>query len=187
MEYLTSLADLIREVRKTCVELHRPEDGDGNWCLACRAYQRTFNAIRKLSLTVNWLRINPELKALQFSFSVGNAPLRFYKGKPADPPQRYLFRTPGEDVWRQMSFHFAGIPSPDTALRLAVDVTPNGEAASVTLVEIDEYGVAVGEYRIPFGAGVNVTPMKAPAIDLPPTVAKPRKAKKKVVPDAVAS
>jgi hypothetical protein len=85
-ERLVILANEIRRVRSECVEIHAPEDGDGDWSLGCRVYQRTFFAIKKLATTVDWLTINPELQALQFSFSVGVIPLRYYKGDPDDPP-----------------------------------------------------------------------------------------------------
>ena len=105
---LTTLASEIRRVRSECVALHTPEDGDGDWSLGCRVYQRTFFAIRELAKIVDWLTINPELKALQFSFSVGSVPLRYYKGDPDDPPSRYLTHSDGELQHLQTLFRFRG-------------------------------------------------------------------------------
>jgi hypothetical protein len=175
---LTTLANEIRKVRSECVALHNPLEGDGDWSLGCRVYQRTFFAIRELSKTVDWLTINRELKSLQFSFSVGSAPLRFYKGDPEDPPSRYLFQSDGEREHIQMCFEFEGMPSANTILRLAVDVDgATHQANSVTLVEIDEYKEVIGVYRIPFdeAQGVNVAQMQAPPVNLPPAVAEPLK------------
>lgn len=156
--------------------LHTPEDGDGDWSLGCRVYQRTFFAIKELAKIVDWLTINPELKALQFSFSVGSVPLRYYKGDPDDPPSRYLIHSDGERQHIQLCFDFEGLPSANTILRLAVDVDATRQASSVSLVEIDEFKDVIGKYRIPFDAETTrVTPMQTPPVNIPPIVAEPLK------------
>lgn len=173
---LTALANEIRRVRSECVVLHAPEDGDGDWSLGCRVYQRTFFAIKELAKTVDWLTINPELKALQFSFSVGSVPLRYYKGDPDDPPSRYLVHSDGELQHIQLCFEFEGLPSANAILRLAVDVDAARQALSVSLVEIDEFKEVIGKYRIPFDAQTNkLTPMQTPPVNMPPVVVEPLK------------
>jgi hypothetical protein len=175
-ERLSILANAIRRVRSECVALYEPENGDGDWSLGCRVYQRTFFAIKQLATTVDWLTINQELKPLQFSFGVGSVPLRFYKGDPEDPPSRYLSLSQGEFDHIQMSFEFEGLPSPDTILRLAVAVDSTRQVSSVSVVEIDEFKEVVGVYTIPFEVQiVNITPMKAPPVSVPPVVAIPLK------------
>lgn len=173
---LTALANEIRRVRGECVALHAPDQGDGDWSLGCRVYQRTFFAIKELAKSVDWLTINPELKALQFSFSVGSVPLRYYKGDPEDPPSRYLMHSDGELQQIQLCFEFEGLPSVDTILRLAVDVDATRQASSVSLVEIDEFKEVIGKYRVPFDAQTSrVTPMQTPPVNIPPIVAEPLK------------
>ena len=174
---LTVLANEIRRVRSECVALHQPEVGDGDWSLGCRVYQRTFFAIKELAKTVDWLTINQELKALQFSFSVGSVPLRYYKGDPDDPPSRYLMHSDGELQHIQLCFEFEGLPSANTILRLAVDVDAVRQASSVSLVEIDEFKEVIGKYRIPFDAQTttNLRPMQTPPVNMPPIVAEPLK------------
>lgn len=176
-ERLSAVANLLRRVRSRCVELHEPEVGDGDWSLGTRVYQRSYFALTELSKITDWLKMNSELKALQFSFSIGSVPLRFYKGDPEDPPSRYLTLTPGEEHHKQLSFEFEGIPPLDTVLRLAVEVGASRQAVSVSLVEIDEFKEVVGVYRIPFDAQVrtNVMPMMAPPVMVPPAVAVPLK------------
>jgi hypothetical protein len=176
-EYLSIVATLLRDVRAECVKLHEPEKGDGDWSLGTRVYQRSYFAIREFSKTVDWLRMNTELNALQFSFSIGRVPLRIYKGDPEDPPSRYLTLTPGEEHAIQLSFEFEGIPALDTILRLAVEVDSTRHAGSISLVEIDEFKEVVGVYRIPFESQLktNITPMKAPPVSIPPAVAVPLK------------
>ena len=124
---------------------------------------------------VDWLTINPELKALQFSFSVGSVPLRYYKGDPDDPPSRYLTHSEGELQHIQLCFDFEGLPSANTILRLAVDVDATRQASSVSLVEIDEFKEVIGKYRIPFDAQTTrLRPMQTPPVNMPPIVAEPQ-------------
>ena len=173
---LTSLVNEIRRVRNECVALFAPADGDGDWSLGCRIYERTWFAFRELSKTADWLTMNAELKALQFSLCVGSVPLRFYKGDPDDPPSRYLTHTPGEELYIQTCFEFEGLPTVDTILRLAVEVDATRQAASVSLVEINEYKEVIGKYRIPYDAqAVNVSPIQAPPVNMPPAIAEPLK------------
>ena len=172
---LSIIANEFRRVRSDCVALHKPEDGDGDWSLGCRIYERSFFAIRQLSKKhPSWLTIVPELKALQFCFCIGSVPLRYYKGDPEDPPSRSLVQSPGEIEQTQLCIRFEGRPTVDTILRLAVEVDAMRQASSVSLIEIDEFKEVVGKYRIPFDAqALNVTPMQTPPVSLPPLVAEP--------------
>jgi hypothetical protein len=176
-EYLTVIANTLRRVRSECVALHEPENGDGNWSLGSRVYERSFYAIKELAKTVDWLTINPELYALAFSFCIGSVPLRIYKGEPDDPPSRYLSKSEGEQLAFQLCIEFDGLPTVDTMLRLAVTVDATREARWVTLVEIDEQKEVVGMYSIPFeGEASNITPLQAPKVppvSMPPAVAVP--------------
>jgi hypothetical protein len=175
-EHLSIIATLLRDVRSECAALHQPEKGDGEWCLGSRVYQRTCFAITELAKTVPWLSVNAEQEPLRFSFRIGSEPLRFYKGDFTDPPSRYLSLTGGEEDAYQLRIQFDDLPAVDTILRLAIDVDATRQAASVTLVEIDEYKEVVGQYRIPFGAQFrNITPMLAPPVNMLPVVAKPLK------------
>jgi hypothetical protein len=182
-QYLSILANLIRRVRDECVKLHQPQLGDGDWCLGSRVYQRTYFAITQLANQVDWIAINTEMKHLQFSFSIGNVQLRFFKGDPEDPPTRYLSRTPGEQIARQLCFEFDGIPTADTILRLAVKVDATRRASSISLVEINEYKDVERIYRIPFDVASSITPTnitsmpptQAPPVNMPPAIAEPLK------------
>ncbi|MGI4829833.1 MAG: hypothetical protein ACRYFU_16805 [Janthinobacterium lividum] len=173
---LVAVANEIRHVRSECVMLHRPEDGDGNWCLSCRVYERTFRTITRLSSELDWLKINSELNALQFSFRIGSVPLRFYKGRPKDPPSRYLTHSDGEIAAIQLCLALEGTPVGDTVVRLAVAVGADLEVSSISLVEIDEYMEPIAVYRVPVQVHVtNVVPMQAPPVSMPPAIAAPRK------------
>lgn len=195
-EHLTTIANLLRDVRKECVRLHEPDQGDGNWCLGTRVYQRSCFHMRALADKVDWLTINPEQTTLCFSFRVGVVPMRFYKGDFKDPPSRYLAVTYGEEYAQQLCLDLE-YPEPEPAtegcfFRLAVAVDANREVASVTFVEIDDISKEpVGMYQIPFERTVsNVTPMQAPPVTMPPAIAEPLTSKEekiKEVPKHVAA
>lgn len=173
-ERLRVIAEIIRSVRAGAVGLHEPHNGDGEWCLGCRSYERTCFALRQAAEEHSWLNIMPETKALQFSFSIGSVPFRFYKGDPEDPPSHYWALTYGELHCIQLSLALEGMPPIDRVLRLAVETGPDREVAAVTLVECDEQGDVKNAYSIPLRReNVNVVIMQAPAVDLPPVVAQP--------------
>src|ERR1700722_19795093 len=87
---LSMVANIIRRVRSETVLLHEPHNGDDEWSLGCRAYRRTCFAIREASQSNKWLRVLTQAANLQFSFAIGEIPLRFYRGKADDLPERYL-------------------------------------------------------------------------------------------------
>ena len=74
------VASVIAGCRKQCVELHDPEQGDGNWSLGCRVYERTIYRIERLATQaeLGWLGL-VERKGLRFVFKIGDAPVRFYR------------------------------------------------------------------------------------------------------------
>jgi hypothetical protein len=171
---LQILAEEIRSVRHTAILAHEPHRGDGDWGLGCRAYERTCFAIREASKRHSWLRINPEQKLLQFSFSVGSIPIRFYKGEPDDPPSHYLGHTYGELRHIQFSLDLGNRPPVDRVLRLAVETGVDREVSAITLVECNEASEIENTFSIPFEARINnVMSMQAPAVDLPPVIAEP--------------
>ena len=59
LDRLCILAELIRSVRHHAIALHEPENGDGDWCLGCRIYERTCFAIREAAKKYDWLGIIP--------------------------------------------------------------------------------------------------------------------------------
>ena len=183
-ERLQTLAELIRGVRAEAVRLHEPHNGDGEWSLGCRSYERTCFAFRQASNQYEWLGIMLETKALQFSFSVGSIPFRFYKGDPDDPPSHYWAHTFGELHCIQLSLELEGMPPIDRVLRLAVETGPDRQVTAITLVECDERGDVKNSYNIPLRReNPNIVLMQAPAVDLPTdhtgTPARARRAREK--------
>ena len=179
VDRLSLIATLIRTVRKDCVDLYEPQNGDGPWSLGCRVYERTFFAIKEFAkdeAVATWLSINREFRPLQFSFSIGPVPLRFYRGDPDDPPSHVLARSDGELLHMQYCIHFDDRPAVDTVLRLAVEVDSERQAVAVFLIEIDEYKEVIGQYRIPLeSANFNIRTFQTPPINIAPVKAEPIK------------
>jgi hypothetical protein len=174
LDRLCILAELIRSVRHQAIALHEPENGDGDWCLGCRIYERTCFAIREAAKKYDWLGIIPETKTLQFSFSIGSMPFRFYRGDPDDPPSHYLAHTFGELHCIQLALEIEGLPPLDKILRLAVETSASREVSVISVVESDESGEVKNTFGIPLYAEVpGVTPMQTPPVSLPPAVAPP--------------
>jgi hypothetical protein len=174
---LSVIATIIRDVRHGCVMLHEPDEGDGPWSLGCRAYERIGFAIRKATVTYNWLKTLPEKSALAFSFAIGNIPFRFYRGNPEEPPFHYQAKSYGENQHVQLvlALDLGGdFTALDGVLRLAVEIS-DLEVSTVTLVEVDSDGKPVNSFAIPFDEGdTNVVSIEAPPpVVMPPAIAEP--------------
>ncbi len=165
---------IIRRVRRETVALHDPEQGDGPWSLGCRAYERICFALKQAAGQHDWLSVLQDAQYLEFSFAIGTVPFRFYRGKPDEPPDNYLFKTFGELQHLQLCLEIEGLRPIDNILRLAVETDATREVSAVTLVELDDAGNALSVYPVPLdGVIQNVTPIQAPTVDLPPVIAEP--------------
>jgi hypothetical protein len=172
-ERLSGIAGVLRRVRTETLGLHDAGGGDSQWSLGCRIYSRTCHALQIASNQYKWLRILPETETLRFSFAIGSVSFRFYRGRPDDPPERYLMSTYGELHNLQQTLHIDGLRPLDKVLRLAVEPDAS-EGCRVTFVEVDEAGNVTETYRIPFDLGeANVTPLQAKPVDLPPPTLEP--------------
>src|SRR5277367_815151 len=88
-ERLVAVATLMRAARDGAVLLHDPEAGDTRWSLGCRIYDRIRGQIRKARLAMLWLSVIPESHPLRFTFTIGDLPLKFYKGEAEDVPGKF--------------------------------------------------------------------------------------------------
>jgi hypothetical protein len=174
-ERLSVIAGIIRRVRIETLALHDRGGGDNQWSLGCRIYSRTCHALREASSLYEWLTILPETETLRFSFAIGYVSFRFYRGKPDDPPERYLMSTYGELHHLQRTLQIEGLHPLDKVLRLAVEPDTT-EVCQVTFVEVDEGGNVTETYRIPMEAEEKkVTLLEAKPVDLPPPTLEPLK------------
>jgi len=167
---LSTIATMLRDVRRETVDKHESTDGDSEWSLGCRIYSRSCFAITQAAANYDWLRILNEREVLRFTFAIGNTPLRFYKGNADDPPGKYMETTFAELKQQQLTLEIDGISLRDVVLRLAVETDEARLASRVILVEMNgESGSITNTYDIPFNAeGSNVVPMVVPPVSLPP-------------------
>jgi hypothetical protein len=171
---LSSIANIIRRVRSETVALHDAEGGDSEWSLGCRVYSRTCYAIRAAAKNYAWLTILFEAENLRFSFAIGSVPFRFYRGKPDDPPDRYLISTFGELHHLQAALAIEGLRPVDKILRLAVETDGGREVSVVSFVEMDEAGNVTETFIIPFEIEpANISPLQARPVDLPAPALEP--------------
>jgi hypothetical protein len=171
---LSIVGGILRRVRNETVALHESEAGDSPWSLGCRIYSRTCFALREASAKYGWLTIVDEAEPLCFTFAIGSVPFKFYRGSPDDPPGRLLEMTYGELRQQQLVFDIEGIRLLDKILRIAVETFSNGEAATISVVEMDKAGVVTGTYSIRAVIELsNVTPLQAKPIDLPAPTLEP--------------
>ena len=172
-ERLSAIANIIRYVRREALALHDSIGGDSEWSLGCRIYSRTCYAIREAAKEYEWLTILRESEILRFSFAIGSVSFRFYKGRPDEPPERYLMSTYGELHYLQATLQIEGLRPLDKILRLAIE--PDAEqVCRVTFVETDEAGNVTETYPIPYEVELGkITPLQARPVDLPPLTLEP--------------
>lgn len=180
-ERLVTVAGIMRDVRRTAVALHESAAGDTDWSLGCRIYSRTCHALTLASQEFSWLRILPELeRPLRFVFAIGSIPVRFYRGLPDDPPDRYLFISDAESCQRQLALQLEEIPSLHKLFRLAVEADgTTREASKIVLVELTKAGTPTSWYSIPIAPITKVTRLQAPAVNVPQPTLEPAKDKEK--------
>lgn len=169
IERLTTLANAIRDGRADAVAAQLPEIGDDGWVLGCRAFQSARFRILQMaeSPECGWLKIIDASRHLEFS--VGDVPLRFYRGDPEEPSDRYLAQSYPELA--QMSLAFPDEPIDGVVYRLAVETDFEGYAIGITFVGISGADVVMS-WPIPFekviaGMAVVKTPETGVELDAP--------------------
>lgn len=174
-ERLRILAELLVTVRRTALGGHAPSEGDTNWGLGCRVYERTCHAIQEACKRHHWLTVLEQ--PLHFVFQVDGVPLRFGRGDPDEPNPRLLRRKPNEEIAQQRAFE--SLTNDPTIFewrwRLIVETEEDTlEASSVFLVQASSDGSVGNQWEIAregklVSAGRR-TP-KAPYQQAPPSVA----------------
>ena len=142
-EYLCQLGHIIRDVRQGVLDLHDPDDGDGPWSLGCRAYERTINILEKLAETLPWLKVIRK-QSLYFLILVDGVPLRVYKGRFDNPPERTLRKDYPELRLRQLSFG-----QREWMWRISVEPDYDGSLLRITVAQYDEKGNFRNPWEIP--------------------------------------
>jgi hypothetical protein len=155
---LNTVARLLADVRHEAVLLHDPDNGDNNWSLGCRVYVRACAALlTACSQYPEWLSVIEDT-GLHFVFAIGGVPLRFYKGEPENAPSRSLKRKLPEIHAHQLAL-FGDERHADEILRIAVETDTNGEAETITLVQLDQEGNMLEAWPLNWDAFASVAPI----------------------------
>lgn len=149
-ERLQALAQFIADVVQRAAKSHAVSEGDGSWGLGCKRFERIVNCMLRAHVMNRWEWFGVVNPGKRFVFSVGNVPVRFYRGKPDRAPARTLaVHTP---ELRQLSLAFDGLDASYKELlyRFAIETGPLGEPDSIIFAALAKDGAVVFTWDIPF-------------------------------------
>jgi hypothetical protein len=130
LDRLQLVAKILKDTRRRTILQHQPSAGDGNWSLGCRIYERSCEMLTRAGQRLwPWLRVVQE--PLQFIFTVGDVPMRFFHGDAECPAAHHLY--PVESEWRQLNMAF-GDARVDLVWRIAVESNETGETERVLAI-----------------------------------------------------
>lgn len=132
-ERLVAVARMIVDGRQTAVELFDEEAGDNGWTLGCRAFQfgraRILRAVDEA--TYAWLKVLD--RTLQLIFTVGEVPIRIYRGEAEEPTDRTRRQSLTE--LKQLGFSFdERDEGRDLLFRFAIETDFDGSVLAVKFV-----------------------------------------------------
>jgi hypothetical protein len=174
---LQLVANILRDTRNSTLAEFNPTAGDGAWSLGCRIYERSAYKVTEAARELlPWLKIiEPPLR---FIFSIGEVPVRFYRGDADAAPGDHLKVALAEQLQLQLAFNDARV---DLIWRFVVETNIAGEADSIILIGRTKAGEVGCRYEVPplDGSVVFLTssrPVGRPsATQLPPTGVRSRK------------
>ncbi len=175
---LQLIANELRATRRETIALHDPAGGDTPWSLGCRAFARSATQLtRRAGRDWPWLKILHVPQ--EFVFSIGDVPMRFFRGDSdyLDPRQRRV--ADSEHVQLLLTL---GDDEPVLIWRLMMETSPIGEAGDIVLIGSTPEGAIECRYVIPESdqsvRPFDPSPPPATAsTELPPPVVKPRQKK----------
>jgi len=171
---IVAVARMIVDGRHAAVELFDEENGDNGWTLGCRAFQ--FGRARILRAvdegTHEWLGVID--RSLQLIFTIGEIPLRIYRGEADEPTDRTMRQSLPE--LRQLGFSFGDCDEGrELAYRFAIETDIDGSVVAVKFVglrgetAILNWDVPVGDRTIGGGIGrpaSEIVELEAPSVGL---------------------
>lgn len=160
-ERLIAIAKLIAEGRQLAVELFDEEAGDNGWTLGCRAFQfgraRILRAVDEA--TYPWLGVID--RTLQLIFTIGEVPIRIYRGEAEEPTDRTQRQSLNE--LRQLGFSFdERDEGRELAFRFAVETDVEGYVLAIKFVGL-RGETALLNWDVPLDVGASVGSVGRPA------------------------
>lgn len=162
-ERIVVVARMIIDGRQAAVELFDEQAGDDGWTLGCRAFQ--FGRARILRAAdagaYDWLRVID--RSLQLIFTIGEVPVRIYRGEAEEPTARTMRQSHSE--LRQLGFSFDELDEGrELAFRFAVETDIDGGALAVKFVGL-RGEIAVLNWDVPVEIGTRAGAIGRPATE----------------------
>lgn len=176
-ERLSSIAQLIVNVRYEALEDHDPSKGDDQWSYGCKCYKRCLYALTQKALTGEWPWFHAEtINTLKAELKIGDTIVKYYKDSPEQAVVRRLTQA-GNEV-KQLSFMFEFETEPQLLWSFTIDTTAENEIISIHCVGQTLLGDIMCIWEIPFKPYIptliNLNSPLSDAVDQPaPTVTIP--------------
>lgn len=132
-DHLITIGKLIERGRNHALDRFDPSIGCTPWTVGCEAFAFQKFEIESAALDLDWLEIIDP--TMQFIFSVGGVPVRFYRGEPDDPTARTLKQSFSE--LKQLSLFGADELvklTAEPAYRFAIETDVDGALTAITFV-----------------------------------------------------
>ncbi|MEO3470892.1 hypothetical protein AAFN86_03415 [Roseomonas sp. CAU 1739] len=160
---IVAVACLIVDGRQAAVERFDEEAGDNGWTLGCCAFQ--YGRARILRAvddgTHDWLGVID--RSLQLIFTIGEVPVRIYRGEAEEPTIRTMRQSRNE--LRQLGFSFDDRDEGhDLAYRFAIETDIDGSVLAVKFVGL-RGETATLNWDVPIAAGLRSGAVGRPATE----------------------
>jgi hypothetical protein len=178
---LVAIAKCIQKGRNSALDRYDPAVGCDPWTVGCEAFAFQKHEIIDASLHFEWLEIlNP---SMEFVFSIGGVPVRFYRGEANEPHERTLRQTHAELLQMPLFSSEELVRLTDEPLyRFAVETDIDGSVAQVSFIVLDGAAPVLNwviPLDAPFGKVTPLRPEEPDGVELPPpSVGKPKKDEK---------
>lgn len=130
---LIMIGKLIERGRNHALDRFDPAIGCTPWTVGCEAFAFQKSEIETAALDADWLEILDP--SMQFVFSIGGVPVRFYRGEPDDPTARTLKQSFSELKQRSLfgADELVKLTSAP-AYRFAIETDVDGALTAITFV-----------------------------------------------------
>ena len=133
---LIAIAERMQAGRNNALDRYDPTVGCTPWTLGCEAFAFQMHEISQATEVFDWLEVLDP--SMQFVFSIGSVPVRFYRGAPDEPTKRTLKQTFPE--FQQLGLftaeeliHLAREP----LYRFAVETDLDGSVTTISFVVLE--------------------------------------------------
>lgn len=173
-EHLRLLAKFFADTATEAASKHRPESGDDAWSLGCRRNAWWRNRLLEIERSGEWPWLHVISRTMGFVLSVGDVPMRFYRGRSERPPANTLAYR--RDELRQLSMAFGDSSLAELKWRISIETDKKGFPINIVLAGIREEMVEC-YWSLPFHdvaqSSVTQFPVAAEVIIAPPQVGVP--------------